>query len=348
MAKKELKIGMIGVGGIGRYYVDMFRKVPEAKVIAAADVSDAALEETANIDPGIECLKDYRRILKRKDIDAVAVCTPNKFHTKPTLEALATGKHVIVEKPMAMNARDAARMCQAAKKARRLLMIGFQWRFHSNAQMIRKAVDAGQLGKIAYVHCQALRRRGIPSWGVFGQKDLQGGGPMIDIGVHNLEMAHYMIGQPRPLTAYGSCYTYLGNRKPEALAPWGAWDHKTYTVEDLAVAMLRFAGGASLVIESSFAAHIEKDVWNVTLMGEKGGATFDPPTLFKDEFGYMVNVTPSFVGETDMFLHKLQHFTDCVLKGEKCEAQGEDGLVVQKMLDAVYRSAETGKVVTIR
>jgi predicted dehydrogenase len=346
--KDGLNIGIIGAGGIGRHYVNMFRKVPGTRVIAAADVSKKALAETAKMDSAIRCLSDYRELLKIREVDAVVVCTPNKLHVEPTVSALASGRPVLVEKPMAMNAAEAARMCKAAQKARRLLMIAFQWRFSPAAQMIRKALDAGKLGRILYVRCQALRRRGIPSWGVFGQKHMQGGGPMIDIGVHNLEMAHYMIGRPAPVSAVGSCYTYIGNRKPEALAPWGGWDYKTYTVEDLAVGMLKFRNGATLVIESSFAAHIEKDVWNVTVMGEKGGATFDPPALHLDDAGYMFNCTPSHVGNWDGFQRKVEHFVDCVRKGVKCDAPGEDGLVVQKMLDAIYQSAEKGKPVAIR
>lgn len=350
MSKRgTLNLGIIGSGGIGRYYINMFKKIPEGRVVAASDVSEKALEEVAKLDADIERFTDYREMLrKRTDLGAAAVCTPNKLHLQPTLDALARGLNVIVEKPMAMNAEDAGTMCRAAKKARRLLMIGFQWRFHPTTQMIRKAVASGEFGKILYVRCQALRRRGIPSWGVFGQKHIQGGGPMIDIGVHNLEMAHYMIGRPRPLSAWGACYTYLGNKKPAAMASWGDWDYKTYTVEDLAVGMLRFDTGATLVIESSFAAHIEKDVWNVTLMGEKGGATFDPPMIFRDEMGYMFNLVPAFTGNRDAFDRKLRHFVNCVLKGEKCDAPGEDGWVVQKMLDAVYRSAEKGQVVSIR
>ena len=343
-----LKVGVIGAGGIGRHYINIFKRIGGNEIVAAADVTDKALDEVAKMDDSIQRFKDYRQMLKKVHLDAVAVCTPNKLHLQPTLDALAAGKPVIVEKPMAMNAEDAARMCKAAKKARKLLMIGFQWRFSPVAQFVRTAVEQGELGKILYVRCQALRRRGIPNWGVFGRKDLQGGGPMIDIGVHILEMAHYVIGKPAPVSADGSCFTYLGNRKSKAMCDWDNWDYKTYTVEDLAVGMLRFDTGARLVIESSFAAHIEKDVWNVTIMGEKGGATFDPPMLFKDDLGRMLNVSPAFLGRQDAFQYKVEHFLDCVRTGKACEAPGEDGLVVQKMLDGIYASSAAGKPVRIR
>ena len=345
---QDLRIGLIGSGGIGRHYINMFKKAGKAAVVAASDVSTGALAEVEKMDHTIVRFTDYRKMLKEQKLDAVAVCTPNKLHLQPTLDALKAGLPVIVEKPMAMNAADAQKMCNAAKKAGKLLMIGFQWRFHPMAQLVRRSLDSGEMGKILYVRCQALRRRGIPSWGVFGRKDIQGGGPMIDIGVHILEMAHYMMGKPEPVSADGSCYTYIGNQAPEALAPWGAWDHKTYTVEDLAVGMLRFKNGATLVIESSFAAHIEKDVFNVTVMGEKGGATFDPPMLFKDGLGHMLNITPTHLGETDGFIKKIKHFIDCIQTGCPCEAPGEDGVAVQKMLDGIYKSAENSKVAAIR
>jgi predicted dehydrogenase len=348
MATQDLRIGLIGSGGIGRHYINMFKKAGKARVVAASDVSAGALAEVEKMDRDIVRFTDYRKMLKAQQLDAVAVCTPNKLHLAPTVDALRAGLPVIVEKPMAMNAADAQKMVDAGKKARKLLMIGFQWRFHPMAQLVRRSLDSGEMGKILYVRCQALRRRGIPSWGVFGRKDIQGGGPMIDIGVHILEMAHYMMGKPEPVSADGSCYTYIGNKKPEALAPWGNWDHKTYTVEDLAVGLLRFKNGATLVIESSFAAHIEKDLWNVSVMGEKGGASFDPPMLFTDQGGHMVNITPTHLGESDGFIKKIRHFIDCIQTGCACEAPGEDGVAVQKMLDGIYKSAEKRTVVPIR
>lgn len=346
--EKEIRVGLIGAGGIGRHYIHTFKKCTGGRVTAAADISEASLKQVEALDPSIERFKDYREMLEKASLDAVAVCTPNKLHYEPTLEALQAGKPVLVEKPMAMNAKDAARMCEAARKAGKLLQIGFQYRFTPQAQFIRKAFDTGELGQILYVRCQALRRRGIPSWGVFGRKELQGGGPLIDIGVHILELAHYMIGKPTPTAAFGRCFTYIGNRPPEAIAPWGPWDYKTYNVEDLAVGVIQFHTGTTLVIESSFAAHIEKDVWNVTLMGDKGGATFEPPMLFKDHLGHMLNVTPAVLGKQEAFQYKVQHFLDCVRTGAPCEAPGEDGFAVQQMLDAIYLSAEKGQMVSIQ
>ncbi len=336
---RPIRIGFIGAGGIARQQAELLKKVPGAEVVAAADVRQAALDQFKTKFNPTHVFRDWKRLLALPGLDAVSVCTPNKQHCAPTIAALKAGKHVLVEKPMAMNAREARAMVAAARKAGRLLQIGFQWRFTPAAQFLRQRVASDSFGDILYVRCQALRRRGIPSWGVFGRKDLQGGGPMIDIGVHILEMAHFIIGAPPPLSASAACHTYLGNRKPAALCSWGTWDHKTYTVEDLAVGFIRFAGGGSLVIESSFAAHIEKDVFTLQIMGAKGGATFDPLQIFTDDRGYMLNSTPAFAGSWDGFEYKLRHFVECARDGKKCEAPGEDGLAVQQMLDAIYRSA---------
>ncbi|MBU4201344.1 MAG: Gfo/Idh/MocA family oxidoreductase [Verrucomicrobia bacterium] len=218
---KTVRIGFIGAGGIACWQAEQLKKIQGAQVVAAADVSDIALEKFKKQYNPPHVFKDWKQLLAMPDLDAVSVCTPNKMHCLPTLAALKAGKHVLVEKPMAMNANEAKAMVDAARKAKRLLQIGFQWRFTPAAQLLRKRVASGSFGDILYVRCQALRRRGIPSWGVFGRKDLQGGGPMIDIGVHILEMAHFIIGAPKPVSASAACYTYLGDKKPAALCSWG-------------------------------------------------------------------------------------------------------------------------------
>jgi predicted dehydrogenase len=266
---------------------------------------------------------------------------------QPTVDALNAGCHVLVEKPMGMNAAECERMIEASRKNKRHLVIGFQWRFDGRTRIIRRAFDDGLLGKPVFVRVQALRRRGIPNWGVFGRKELQGGGPMIDIGVHAIEMAHYAIGCPEPATAVGSIYTYLGNRRSDIDCPWPNWDYKTYTVEDLAVGHIRMKSGAVMHIESSFVAHIEHDIFSFQVFGEKGGATWDPPMIFHDQAGTMLNCTPGHVKRVEMFPYKMRHFADVCLYGRECEAPAEHGLMVQRMLDGIYESAEKGREVKI-
>jgi len=277
--------------------------------------------------------------------------TTNGLHAEASIAALNAGANVLVEKPMAMNAKEGKRMLDTAKRKRRKLVIGFQERYAPRAQFLKQAVDDGKFGKVLFGRVQALRRRGIPNWGVFGRKDLQGGGPLIDIGVHVLEVTHYVMGSPKPVSASGSTFTYLGNKKSEVASQWAGWDYKNYTVEDLAVGQIRFENGAVIHIESSFAAHIPENVWSFQLMGEKAGATLDPAKIHTDDYGHMVDVEPNWMPKADfstMFQSKMRNFVDHCLYNKPTKAPGEHGLLVQKMLDGIYESAEKGKEVAIR
>jgi len=347
MAKK-VRVGFIGTGGIADYQASFLKKMADVEILAGADVSKKALETFAGKHGVPHAFADYKEMLKLKALDAVSVCTPNYLHKAPVIAALRAGKDVMVEKPMAMNAREAQAMVDAAKQARRKLVVGFQFRFSPEAQALKTCVDDGQIGKPLYARVQALRRRGIPSWGVFGRKDLQGGGALIDIGVHMIELAHYLIGSPDAVAASAAAFTYLGNKPSDVLCAWGNWDHKTYTVEDLAVGFVRFANGAVMSVESSFVAYIEQDVFNVQIMGEKGGFTYSPPKVFRDEAGLMVNVELAYVGAWESMQRKIENWIAYVRGEADTEAPGEAGVAVQKILDGLYRSAEKGKEVSIR
>lgn len=358
--KKPIKIAFIGTGGISHAHATGFSKLgDQVQIVAGCDIKQEALDNFCNKwGKDIRQYKDWKVMLKQeKDLDAISVCTPNGVHCAPTIDALKAGKHVIVEKPMAMNAKEAKAMYDAAKKAKKTLTIGFQWRFDHRTRMIRSLIEKGEFGKILYVRVQALRRRGIPNWGVFGQKKLQGGGPMIDIGVHCCEMAHYMMGSPKPVTASGNTWTYLGDKPMNAMCGWPNWDYKTYTVEDLAVGNVRFDNGAMMSIEASFCAHIEKDVWNVQIMGEKGGAVWDSATVFRDQDGYMWNMNSPVLGGgggsngldwNDIFNVKMRNFIEVIRDGKQNIADGIHGVMVQQILDGIYASAEAGHEVKIK
>jgi predicted dehydrogenase len=185
---------------------------------------------------------------------------------------------------------------------------------------------------------------------VIARKHQKGGGPMIDIGVHMLEVAHFSMGSPKPVAASGMTWTYLGNRKSNVQSTWGAWDHKTYTVEDLAVGQIRFDNGSVLSIESSFAAHTADEGMDFSIMGTKGGANWGKPEIYRDDAGHMINSQPAFLpkgGFPEMFDAKLRDFVDHVLYDKPSIISGEHGLMVQKMLDGIYASAEQGREVAI-
>jgi len=347
---RKLRYGIIGAGGIAGTHVSELKQFSDVEVVAAADVVERNLEK-AKTEWGCEAVfKDWRDMLKRVKLDAVSVCTPNALHVQPTLDALRAGCHVMVEKPLAMNASEGRKMVDLANKLGLHCTIAFQHRFSPEVQMIKRAVAAGRLGDIMVARVHAMRRRGIPNWGVFGRKELQGGGPMIDIGVHAMEMAHYAMGLPKPVAAVGKTWTYLGNKPSDVVCMWPNWDHKTYTVEDLAVGYIRFENGAVMTVESMFAGHIgsEDEPMRFELIGTRGGARTSPAALFYDQDGTMVNATPAYLPRGAIFKVKMRNFVDlCFGRGED-QSPAEHGLMIQKMIDGIYESSVKGREVAIR
>ena len=350
---KKFRVAIIGCGGIAQTHLKAYASIPEVEIVAGVDIKRDRLDimrDTWGL-PESALFTDWNEMLRTIKPDAVDVCTPNGVHCAPVVDACKAGCHAFVEKPMAMDPAECAQMIAAAKKAKVKLSVGFQWRYHPKTTALINARNNGQFGKIMFVKCQALRRRGIPNWGVFGQKALQGGGPMIDIGVHILECAYAFMGSPKPIAASGNTWTYLGDKPTKTRSAWPGWDYKTYTVEDLAIGQIRFENGAILQIESSFAAHIEKDVMNFTAMGEKAGCSWETAAIYTDLNDLMVNAVPAYIEEGGwgvLFQTKLQNWVDGCRKGAKLTASGEDGLAVQKMLDGIYRSAAAGKEVVIK
>ena len=341
---QRLRWAIVGTGNISASHIRAIQAMPEIEIVAGCDINPERLA-WFRTQPGCQQARtyaDHRELLRKERLDAVAVCTPNDSHAEISIAALEAGCHVIVEKPMAMNPAECARMIAAARKANRLLAVGFQIRYTPAVQMCARARRKGLLGDILFAKVHALRRRGIPNWGVFGQKELQGGGPMIDIGVHWIESAHYAMGEPKPVAATGRIWTYLGDKPSQVVSKWPGWDYRHYTVEDLAVGQVRFDNGAIMQIESSFCAHIEKDRMAWEILGTKGGFSTDSETLFLDQADTMLNAQaaylPSHANPAD-FISKLRDFTNAIRLGTPLCCPGEEGLAVQKIIDGIYRSA---------
>ena len=343
---KKLKVGMIGTGAISKKHMPTWHKHPDAEIFAVCDVNEAAVKSAAD-EYGVKYkFTDYKKMLEMDEINVVDICTPNFMHSDPAILALNSGKHVIVEKPMAMNAVEGEAMCEAARKSGKKLMVALCCRYGSEAQTLKRYIDAGEMGDIYYGRVQTLRRRGIPGWGVFTQKDKQGGGPLIDIGVHALDLTLWLMGHPKPVSASGLCYTKFGT-KPGLVGLFGKWDHTNYTVEDFATGLIRFDNGASLVIEASFAVNIEKDIFNTTLMGTEGGCEWKPIKIFKEQHQTLVDMTPVFLPQNNMHEGEINDFADAILNDKPTPIPGEEGLMVTKILDAIYKSSDEGKEVPI-
>jgi predicted dehydrogenase len=342
----KFKIAVVGCGGIAQTHMKAYAKMPHVEVVAGCDIDPKAREHFSNTWGVEKTFENWNEMYEAVRPDGVNVCTPNYVHSEPVIDALNAGCHAMVEKPMAITPDECQKMVDAAEKSGKLLSVGFQFRFHPKTQYLKRMADQGTYGDLMYVRCQALRRRGIPNWGVFGHKDKQGGGPMIDLGVHILECAHYLMGSPKPVAAVGSTWTYHGDKPDDTLSHWAGWDPTTYTVEDLAVGHIRFENGAVLHIESSFVAHIAHDIWDINFMGKKGGFNWNKPAVFRDEARTLTNVEPSWLPNTggfdDVHAAKQESWIDSCMNGTPQMATGVDGLMIQKMLDGVYRSADKG------
>ena len=351
---KKFRVAIIGCGGISQTHLEAYKQIPEVEIVAGVDISDDALErmETKWGLPKEALFKDWNEMLKTIKPDGVDICTPNGVHKAPAIDAANAGCHVLVEKPMAMNVAECEEMIAVAKKNNVKLTVGFQQRYTPYTDFFMNAKEAGTFGDIMFVKVQALRRRGIPNWGVFGQKELQGGGPMIDIGVHIIEAAHYFMGSPKPVAVSGNIWTYLGDKPSEVTSPWPNWDYKTYTVEDLAIGQVRFENGAIMQIESSFCAHIKEDVHNFTFMGTKGGGSWNPTEIYTDQGGSMVNMTPGYLPSNSdwykLFAKKIKNWVQGAMEGTELKAPGEAGLAIQKILNGIYDSAAAGKELEIK
>lgn len=340
---KTIRVGIIGSGGIARgAHIPSYQKVAGVEVVAACDVSEAAARQAAQEFKIPRIYTDYRKMLREEKLDVVSVCTPNAFHMAPAIAALKAGVHVHCEKPLAMNPAEGRAMIAAARKARRLLNVGLQCRYSSEARALKDFIAKGELGKIYFARVQALRRRGVPGWGVFIRKDMSGGGPLIDIGVHMLDLALWLMGHPKPTRVLGNTYCNFG-RRSNIFAPWGEWDPKKYTVEDMGVGYVKFATGASLVLEASWAAHIDEDVMRVALVGTEGGAVSSPLKIMQEKHKTLIDVTPQRLPKLNSHAEAIGALIRAIRTGGPAPVPGEQALEATKILDGLYRSSASGR-----
>ncbi len=359
-----IKAAVIGVGGISHEHIMGYINNPNVELYAFCDINEERLYQKAER-YGVakeRCFTDKDEMLKAlPEIDIVSVTTWNSAHAECSIAALNAGKHVICEKPMAMNAAEAMEMKAAAERNGKLLQIGFVRRYGNDCHVIKDFIDAGNFGELYYAKATYLRRNGNPG-GWFGDKSRSGGGPLIDLGVHVIDFVRYLFGNPQPVSVYGATFQKLLNRpnvkKTSAHATTGlqhksdeAGNHDICDVEDLASAMIRFDNGAVLHFEASFSLNIKKDEGDIQLFGTKGGCKLDPQVeLFTEMNDYLVDV--SFNENTSLsfdglFQREMDHFVDCAMGNAECIAPAQDGVDLMRILDAVYESARTGHEVIL-
>ena len=295
---RTLKAAVIGVGGISQEHINGYIKNPNVELYAFCDINEAQLKKMAERYgiPAERCFTDKDEMLKAlPEIDIVSVTTWNSAHAECTIAALNAGKDVICEKPMAMNTSEAEAMLEAAKRNGKLLQIGFVRRYGNDADVMRDFIDAGKFGDIYYAKPTYLRRNGNPG-GWFGDKSRSGGGPLIDLGVHVIDLSRYLCGNPKPVSVYGATFQKLFNRPNikdgKGYSSVSAGKNDICDVEDFATALIRFDNGLVLSVEASFSLNIKKDEGNIQFFGTKGGAKLDPQVeIFSEEIGYLVDLS---------------------------------------------------------
>ncbi|OIJ22269.1 oxidoreductase [Anaerobacillus alkalidiazotrophicus] len=357
MAKK-LKVAIIGCGGIAKgKHMPSLAKLETVEMVAFCDKELQRAEEAA-IKYGTEDAKvyeDYQELLKDKAIDVIHVCTPNSSHCEISIASLEAGKHVMCEKPMAKTAEEARKMIEAAKRTGKKLTIGYQNRFRPDSQYLHKVTSSGDLGEVYYAKAHAIRRRAVPTWGVFLDEEKQGGGPLIDIGTHALDLTLWMMNNYKPKVVMGSTFHKLGEKENAANA-WGSWDPKKFKVEDSAFGFIKMENGATIVLESSWALNsLEIDEAKCTLCGTKGGADMkDGLRLNGEKYSHLFTEKVELNADGVAFYDGTKEsdadkearlWIEAIINDTEPVVKPEEALVVTEILEAIYESAKTGEAV---
>lgn len=352
----KIKVAIIGVGSISNEHISSYLKNENAEIVAFCDINEKQLKLMGEKYSVTNLYTDMESMFAaHKDIDAVSVCTWNTAHAPCAIRALNAGCNVICEKPMASSAKEAMQMKEAAVKNGKLLMVGFVRRFGNDCAVLTDFIENGHFGDIYYGKAVYLRRNGSPG-GWFGDKSLSAGGPLIDLGVHVIDLTRYLIGNPKPISVYGATFYKLADRPNikgavKGYKSTGDGEKNIFNVEDLATAMIRYDNGAVISIEAAFSLNIKSDIGKIELFGTKAGAVLDPELeIYTNVNDYMANVqltTPTALSFNGLFANEINHFVDCVANGTECKAPADDGIELMKILDAIYQSAETGHEVII-
>lgn len=355
---RKVKIGIIGCGGIANgKHMPALSKEGRAELVAFCDIIPERAEKAAKEYgvPGAKVYTDYKELLADESIEVVHVLTPNRSHAPISIDALHAGKHVMCEKPMAKTAKEAREMVAAAKETGKLLTVGYQHRHKPETTYLKKVINRGDLGEVYYARAYAIRRRGTPTWGVFLNEYEQGGGPLIDIGTHSLDLTLYLMDNYSPKMVMGTKYKKLTN--PDCGNPWGPWDAEQNKVEDSAFGFIVMQNGATIYLETSWALNTVEPVQEGSCMlcGDKAGAQIkNGVSINRDEFGKLVDITPNITAGGVAFFDgknekpadtEARRWMDAVTEGRELVVKPEQARIVSELLEAIYTSASTGKPV---
>jgi len=344
MGDGRIRVGVIGVGAMGVGHVQAYKGDSRCELLALCDQSPEWLDHAKREYGARLGFTKWEDLVACEEVEAVSVCLPTIFHAPVTVAALRAGKHVLCEKPMAMNAGQAREMADAAREMGKLLLIGYNQRFGGDIQYLKRVVDEGQLGEVYFVRTgwrramgalpppTACRATGPYNRNWFNEKAM-GGGVTTDLGSHVVDLAMYLMGFPKVRQVVGCAYTKFG---PEFVAGTGA----TFDADDHSVAFAKFENGASMMIEASFGCYIERDTVFQAIYGDKGGAhreSGQPVKLFTQVAGAYTTIIPRIeIASTT----PMAHFLDCLTEGKPPLVRPEEGVAVAQILDGIYASTK--------
>ncbi len=357
-ASDKVRVGIIGCGGIANgKHMPSLQQLENVEMVAFCDIIVERAEEAKKNfgTPDAAVYEDYKKLLEDKTIDVVHVLTPNRSHSFITVDALEAGKHVMCEKPMAINSVEAMKMVEAAKRTGKKLTIGYQSRQRPDSQYMKAEAEAGAFGEIYYAKATAIRRRAVPTWGVFLNEYEQGGGPLIDIGTHALDLTLWMMDNYKPKYCVGTTYHKLNNDRNTGNA-WGDWDPEKFTVEDAAFGFVVMENGATINLESSWALNYADPREAITtICGTKGGADMmNGLRLNYIHQGRQCIMTPNLSaggvafydgdGNERSDFKEARQWINAVVNDKTPCVLPEQAYCVTRILEGIYTSAKTGDI----
>lgn len=345
----KIRIGLVGCGGMGNgAHMPAYLKDDRVEVVAFCDIVEArAIKAKETFNPKAKTYVDFNDLIADENVDAVDICTPNYWHSRIAVAALNAGKHVFSEKPDAVSPEEVLKMKEASEKSGKVLMVMRNNRFVNASKYAKSYIEQGKAGDLYAGRCGWIRRRGIPGkGGWFTTKELSGGGPLIDLGVHMIDLAIWLMGNPTPVAVSGCTYCKFAETDISNSEHSNFGEKQTegiFNVEDLSMGFIRFDNGACLQIEFSWASNIESETHFVELRGTQAGLTWKNGELkiFSEDNGVLTDLSPIF-DKSNGHQNNLKHFVDVLLNGDEPIFKPQQGVNMIKILDAIYKSAESG------
>lgn len=345
----KVRVAVIGAGSISESHLNSYQNNPNADIVAICDLNEERAKSAAQKYGAQKTYTDYNELLADPEIDAVSICTWNNQHAVISIAAANAGKHVLVEKPLCRTVEEALEIQKAAHVGKKVFQVGYVRRFDPNIGVLQSFMKNDEFGDLYYAKASLLRRVGNPG-GWFADKERSGGGPLIDIGVHAIDLCWYMMGKPKVKSVTGNVYHKLGNRsnvRNYSFYKAADYDASKNTVEDMANALIRFENGASLLVDVSFTLHAKQDESSIKIFGTKGSFEIDPALVIVTERNdTILNIEPQVDHKgfnfAAAFQNEINHFIENVQNGTQPISTVDDGVEMMRMLNAVYESAEKG------